>query len=109
VISINKEVKGEKHIELPCPHPIYPATGWIPLLPRMDWSDVQGAFTYQLQISRFPDFKEVLLDIQVTKSEFQLIIPLPILTLLFWRVRATDDSQYGPYCLVSSFTTGIGD
>jgi hypothetical protein len=94
-------------IDQPCPEPIYPNFGIVPLLPRMDWTDIPGTTTYQMQISLNSTFTLIILDVHVPKSEFQIIVPLPLLTLLFWRVRSNVGNVHSPFCWVESFTTGI--
>lgn len=97
-------VGSYKNNNLPCPIYLSPS-GIVGILPFFDWTDVDGAITYELQISMSSGFTLIILDIELRKSQFQVIIPLQGNTTYFWRVRATDDRAYGPFCSAASFTT----
>lgn len=89
--------------EVPCPQLLYPGGGNIPLLPKIDWSDVDGAVSYHLRVFLFGI---PIINVRTTKSEYQVLIPLSILTEYNWTVTAEDFNVPNTYCSVMTFTTG---
>jgi len=76
-----------------------------PLL--LDWSNVQGATSYSLQVSTDPTFEtnEFSSDGQAA-TEFLLTTLLPQ-TTYYWRVRARNLAGFGEWSDVRSFTTVV--
>lgn len=70
---------------------VLPANGAIlkTARPNFDWSDSVNAPKYTIQISRVGNFSVILATAIVTTSSFTPTKPLPPLTNLYWRVKAT--------------------
>ncbi len=70
----------------------------------LDWNDVTGATGYMIQISRTPNFKQIVRQANTTVSEYNPGKPLPGGTY-YWRVR-TKNNAFGPsaWSAVDSFT-----
>ncbi|MCI0450256.1 MAG: hypothetical protein L0Y79_10820 [Chlorobi bacterium] len=99
-ISDNPE---ENKVLLPCPWPLSVSEG---LLPKIDWTDVEGAECYHLQLSINAIFLFMTVDVVVFQSEYRVLVPLIPNTQYGWRVRTGDGTNFGSFCWVSSFTTG---
>jgi hypothetical protein len=56
--------------------------------PAFDWTDVDGASGYTLQVSRYANFSSVLKTVTSTTSAYTMTADLPANTVLYWRVRA---------------------
>ena len=56
--------------------------------PVFDWSDVAGATSYIIQVSRYSNFSSTLLNVKVTASTYTSSVNLPTGVTLYWRVRA---------------------
>ncbi|MCB0706424.1 MAG: T9SS type A sorting domain-containing protein, partial [Saprospiraceae bacterium] len=84
--------------------PIDESTG-IPLTTTFNWQEVQGAETYQIQISEDNAFATIVVDesdlmnntMDYTFSEFDMPY--------YWRVRAINSTGESPWSEVWSFTT----
>ncbi len=73
----------------------------------LDWSNVQGATSYTLQVSRDSSFEtNVFLSDGQAASEFILTTLLPQ-TTYFWRVRARNLAGFGDWSEIRSFTTVV--
>lgn len=75
--------------------------------PAFDWTDVDAASGYTLQVSRYANFSSVLKTVNSTTSAYTFITDLPANTVLYWRVRANGTngpSLWSPQ--VWSFMTG---
>lgn len=82
------------------------ATG-VSLTPTIDWSDVSGADSYQLQVSTNSGFTNIIVNLEALAAS-QYTVPSGVLssnTQYFWRVTALNEFGYsvigGPW----SFTT----
>jgi hypothetical protein len=76
--------------------------------PPLDWGDVTGGASYQIQIDNTSDFSSPLVYTTVVASTFTPVADLPSGTTLYWRVRANAlAGSYGPsaWSTVWSFTT----
>jgi hypothetical protein len=98
-----------QHITLNPPSLLLPvdSTLFIQLTPSFDWSDVQGATMYRLQISTVPTFTTIILNISglvnsgyVTSSGI-----LTICTRYYWRVKAYNSGDSSSWSVVRTFTT----
>ncbi|MEW6029461.1 MAG: InlB B-repeat-containing protein [Chloroflexota bacterium] len=56
--------------------------------PTFDWEDVNGAINYSIQVSRYSNFRLLLVNARVTTSTYTLLRALPVNTVLYWRVKA---------------------
>jgi hypothetical protein len=75
--------------------------------PAFDWSDVDGASGYTIQISRYVNFSSILKSVNVVSSNYTMTSDLPANTILYWRVRANGTngpSLWSPQ--IWSFVTG---
>ncbi len=79
----------------------------VELLPLFTWSNVDGATSFTLQVSKASDFSALVLDESgITIEEFEMTTgALEELTTYFWRVNATDGSRVSDWSTVFSFTT----
>jgi len=88
---------------------LYPADSaeFISLTPVLDWSDVQYAASYRLQISTLPAFTSNVLDISGL-SNSGYVITTSILTICkryYWRVNASNAGGTSPWSQIRTFTT----
>jgi hypothetical protein len=86
------------------------ATG-VSVTPLLNWNDVAGAVTYQVQLSTDPQFLSNLLidEPGLTTSQYQ-VGPgvLSGLSQYYWRVRGNNAGGNGNYSIVWMFTTAVG-
>ncbi len=73
--------------------------------PLFDWSNVAGAFSYNLQISTNQNFTSLVLNQNVTPSAYIVTTDLPKGTTLFWRVRANGSNGPSAWSRVRHFDT----
>ncbi len=73
------------------------ATNIVPL-PDLKWSAAGNASTYQLQISRRPDFNSLVLNVTgLTSNSYTVPTPLAGYSEYYWRVRAANDCDTGAW------------
>lgn len=92
--------------QTPLPH--LPANGEtrVSLQPRFEWSAVEAAAAYQLQISTDIDFESSVLTIDdIPQPSFELSQELQPNRTYYWRVRAVNGCGAGGYSPVAQFTT----
>lgn len=71
------------------------------------WNPVIEAIDYQFQLSRSPEFDNIIRDNQTLNANRQSISELTANVNYYWRVRGTDlDSIKGPWSEVWTFKTG---
>ncbi|MEM3012659.1 MAG: hypothetical protein QW084_04790, partial [Candidatus Hadarchaeales archaeon] len=72
--------------------------------PTLDWSDVEGATSYQLLVDNDPSFTSPEVNVFPTSSEYA--VPSPGLSdgVWHWRVRAKAGALSSPWSEVRSFT-----
>lgn len=89
------------------PSPNFPSNNAAPLQrrPLFDWSNVNGATSYTLQIATDQAFAKLLVNLNLTPSAYQMTSDLPANTLVFWRVRANGAYGAGTWSRVRHFTT----
>ena len=58
--------------------------------PTFRWTAAPGAFQYRLQVSTDPAFADTVEDVTTGATAYTTNRTLPVDTLLYWRVRATD-------------------
>ncbi len=75
------------------------------LRPALDWADVPGASTYNLQVSRNSTFTELITNTTVSASAYVLPADLPSNSWLFWRVRPQVSGMWRSWSLTSKFKT----
>ena len=82
------------------------------LTPTLDWSDIENASRYGVQLSDDPNFFTTILDVNnLTSSEYT--VPAGLLnnnTIYFWRANASNglgDGAYSPIWFFSSITTNL--
>lgn len=73
-----------------------------------NWTDALGANSYELQVDTTQNFSSNPQTISTVNSSYTLNNLLPS-TTYYWRVRATDGSNWGAYTNVWSFTTNSLD
>jgi hypothetical protein len=63
--------------------------------PRFQWTPVTGARTYRLQVSQDPSFGTMLEDVTTDSTAYSSNKTYPADTILYWRVRANDETGIG--------------
>lgn len=74
---------------------------------KFDWSDVDGADKYKIQISDNISFSNLLFNESVSNSE-KTIFPLEYHKIYYWRVNAENQTKSGDWSEIYTFTTKIG-
>ncbi|MCU0372870.1 MAG: T9SS type A sorting domain-containing protein, partial [Ignavibacteria bacterium] len=82
-------------------------SSWISLTPLLDWSDVSGVTSYNLQVSTNSQFTSTIINLSnLTTSQYQVSSGLlQINTTYYWRVSSTNGNGTGQWSVVWSFTT----
>ena len=110
--SVNNVALWGDHPEAPVPiSPICGAQGQS-LTPLLDWTTVQNASYYSLQVSSNPNFTPTVIDITgLTQSQYQVPSgPLSNNMTYYWRVSSSNGlgiSSYSNICWFSTLLTGI--
>ena len=98
-----------QHITLNAPSLLSPvdSTLFIQLTPSFDWSDVQGATMYCLQISTVPTFTTINLSVSglVNSGYTTASGILTICTRYYWRVKAYNTGDSSNWSVVRTYTT----
>jgi hypothetical protein len=86
------------------PIPVSPANGSTiaDFSPLLDWGDVAGADSYQVQVDNGSGFTSPERIAVLTASQY-IVTPDLQLGSWYWRVRACDNSVYGNWCAGWSF------
>ncbi|MCI0415933.1 hypothetical protein L0222_24420 [bacterium] len=87
------------------------ATG-VTTTPVLDWSDVSGATSYDVQVATDAAFTNVIRSANVVTSTWTVSPALNNSTTYFWRARAVNGCGPGSYASGFSFTTAappVGD
>ncbi|MCX6137928.1 MAG: endonuclease [Ignavibacteriales bacterium] len=89
------------------PQTISPADGSasIPVTPRLNWSAVQGAASYRVQVSLQSDFVLTVLDDSTITGNSMVLAPLQMQTKYYWHVRAANSAGSSEYSPTAVFTT----
>jgi hypothetical protein len=74
------------------------------LRPVFDWSDVTGATSYTIQISRYANFSTNLISANAVSSAYSPSSNLPKVVTLYWRVRANGPNGPSPWSQAYRFT-----
>lgn len=79
----------------------------IALTPVLDWNDVAGATSYQIQISKTANFSNIIKDTSgVLNSAYQVLLGfLSTNSTYYWRVNATNPGGTSVFSSEFSFTT----
>ena len=78
------------------PARVFPANGSVFLdQPRFQWTSVLGARNYRLQVSQDPSFGNPIDDVTTASTAYSSNSTYPADTILYWRVRATDENGIG--------------
>lgn len=88
--------------------PANAATG-VALAPTLNWNDVTGAATYNVQVSTSSTFGTTVVN-QTGLTASQFSVPSGILqtnTVYYWRAAAVNGGGTSPYSTVWSFTTSV--
>ncbi len=81
------------------------ATG-VSTTPALDWSDVSGASSYEVQLANDSKFNNIVTSqTGLTSSDWTVAPPLGSGATLFWRVRAVGPCGAGPFSKALSFKT----
>lgn len=95
---------------LAAPSPIEPidsATS-IPTKPTFAWSPISGATKYHLQVSldqTFDDFSLIINQTDISSAFYNSTVNFYPKTQYFWRVRASNGSQFSPWSTTRTFWT----
>ncbi len=92
------------------PSLISPANGatGVSVTPTLDWSDVSGATSYDVQVATDSGFTNVVRSANVASSTWVVSPALNNSTTYFWRARANNSCGAGAYSSAFSFTTVAG-
>ena len=81
----------------------------IPLKPIFEWSDIDGADSYELLVSADDSFDDSLIskvgDDALTTTTWQCDLSLQYNTTYYWKVRTRSSDSYSAWSAVSVFTT----
>ncbi|RPI17380.1 MAG: T9SS C-terminal target domain-containing protein [Ignavibacteriae bacterium] len=83
-------------------------TDMVELNVTLDWTDVAGAQYYDIEISVYPDFNELLSYILPQPSVSNFTFPNGVLssnTKYYWRVRTMGSAGYSPFSTTFNFRT----
>lgn len=87
--NINSNVLNPPSLQIPASN-----QSDVALQPLLDWSDVTNATSYDVQVSAFSSFDQLIVNqTGVTLSQYQMSSNLSENTIYFWRVRAKNASQ----------------
>lgn len=75
--------------------------------PLFDWEVVDGATSYQIQVSRYSSMKYPIINVTVPSSEYLMVKNLPMNKDIYWRVRAKGANGPSVWSPVSSFIINI--
>lgn len=78
-----------------------------PLAPNLQWNAAQGAKGYHVQLALDSPFGTTVFEDSMYTDTSITIPQLNHFTKYFWRVRAKNNSGYGPFSTIWSFTTII--
>ncbi len=78
---------------------------FVIIRPTLDWSDVTGATGYTVQVATDAAFTNIVLDEELTGSEYTFTAPLDLKTEYFWRINAKDGTASSVWSETRSFTT----
>jgi hypothetical protein len=89
------------------PNPLTPEMGASPenRRPFFEWSPVEGATSYVLQVSRYSNFSTKALKITTGSTYYQPASDLPRGRVLYWRVRARGEFGRSAWSEVFSFNS----
>jgi len=73
----------------------------------LDWSNVQGATSYSMQVSTENTFETIVFSSDGQSATAFLLTSLQPQTTYFWRVRARNLAGFGDWSAVRSFTTVV--
>ncbi len=92
------------------PSLVSPANGAtnVSVTPTLDWSDVSGATSYDVQVATDSGFTNVVRSANVASSTWTVSPALNNSTTYFWRARANNSCGSGTYSSAFSFTTQAG-
>jgi hypothetical protein len=78
----------------------------IATIPTLEWSDVDGATSYEVQVGTDSKFTDVVASMADLKNTQWTVAPaLSADTKYFWRVRAANACGLGPWSMTWSFKT----
>ena len=78
------------------PAPLAPANGaLVELQPTFQWTSVEGARRYRVQIADDPTFGSLIDDVVTDSTAYTSNTSYPADTILYWRVRADDENLIG--------------
>jgi len=78
----------------------------ITLKPKFDWNDVPWATQYKIQVAKDSEFKDTIIDTQISVSEFTPLDNLSKITY-YWRVLASNQCGSSSWSPVWSFNIKI--
>jgi hypothetical protein len=94
------------------PSLLSPPNGYVTqdTLPLFDWTDVQNATQYRIQVDDDSMFTSPAIDTIINASLFQTVVPLPADFTYYWRVAAGDIyNRWSVWSAVWNFTiTSVG-
>jgi hypothetical protein len=76
------------------PTPIAPKTG-VTGEPSFQWTAAEGARSYRIQVDQSENFGSPITDVVTDSTAYTSLNKYPANTLLYWRVRANDETGVG--------------
>lgn len=73
------------------------------LRPLFDWEDADGAISYQIQISRYSNMSNPIINVTIPASEYLMPKNLPINKDIYWRIRAKGANGPSSWSQINSF------
>lgn len=77
----------------------------ISLLPKLEWSAINRATSYVVEVASDNSFNKIILTKSVTKNSCLLTSDLEYSTTYYWRVKPKGECGEGNYSSIFSFTT----
>lgn len=97
---------------LAAPQLVFPSNGTIgtSINPRLEWTVIKGATTYNLQYATDKNFRKDLVEVDgIAGASYQINIPFLVNTTYYWRVQSKADSAtLSAWSDYWSFITGNG-
>lgn len=77
----------------------------VDLSPTLVWVEKSNATDYIVQVSDDTNFTNLLANDTITTNSYTISTPLDVLTVYYWRVKATTNCGETPWSLSHEFTT----
>jgi len=94
-------------VELPAPDLIYPShdTLGVPVLANLEWSEVENATEYDVQVSLSTDLQDLVYEANGVSETFTITDQLDYTTSYVWRARSKNDNSTSRWSEWAEFQT----